>query len=128
MISIKKDYHKGLTHLDKSEKSHETNHTHIQIRGARQNNLKNINVNISYGKITVASDIQDLLIMLRKIADAGNTIIIVEHNINMIRNSNWIIDLDPEGGEHGEYLVAQGTPTDIIDNKDSYTGQEMIKK
>ena len=74
------------------------------------------------------SDIQNLLKMLRKIADTGDTIIIVEHNINMIRNSDWIIDLGPEGGEHGGNLVAQGTPTSIIKNKDSYTVQEMIKQ
>lgn len=74
------------------------------------------------------SDIQNLLVMLRKIANAGNTIIIVEHNLNMIKNADWIIDLGSEGGEQGGYLVGQGTPNDIMKNKDSFTGQEMIKK
>ncbi len=73
------------------------------------------------------SDIQNLLVMLRKITDLGNTVVVVEHNLNLIRNADWIIDLGPEGGDSGGYLVAQGVPNDIKKNKDSYTGYELSK-
>jgi excinuclease ABC subunit A len=71
------------------------------------------------------SDIQDLLLLLRSIADKGNTIIIVEHNMDVIKNADWIIDLGPEGGTEGGYLVAQGTPSDIQHISESYTAQYL---
>lgn len=73
------------------------------------------------------SDIKNLLVMLRKIADSDNTVVVVEHNLNLIKNADWIIDLGPEGGEYGGKLVAQGTPIDIMKNKESYTGYELLK-
>lgn len=73
------------------------------------------------------SDIKNLLVMLRKIADSNNTVVIVEHNLSLIKNADWIIDLGSEGGEYGGRLVAQGTPVDIMNNKESYTGYELLK-
>ena len=68
------------------------------------------------------SDTQNLLILLEKIKNAGGTIMIIEHNLDVIRNSDWIIDLGPEGGSKGGYVVAQGTPKDVAKVKESYTG------
>lgn len=68
------------------------------------------------------SDIQNLLILLEKIKNTGSTIVIIEHNLDVIRNSDWIIDLGPEGGSKGGYVVAQGTPEDVAKVKESYTG------
>jgi len=68
------------------------------------------------------NDVKTLLLLINKLVDAGNTVIIVEHNTNIIRASDWVIDLGPEGGETGGYLVAEGTPEQIAVNKNSYTG------
>ncbi len=68
------------------------------------------------------SDTQNLLMLLEKIKNAGGTIMIIEHNLDVIRNSDWIIDLGPEGGSKGGYVVAQGTPKDVAKVKESYTG------
>lgn len=73
------------------------------------------------------SDIRNLLVMLRKITDQGNTVIVVEHNLNMIKNADWIIDLGPDGGEQGGNLVVQGTPLTIMSHDKSYTGKEMSR-
>jgi excinuclease ABC subunit A len=55
----------------------------------------------------------------------GNSIIIIEHNLDVIRNADWIIDLGPEGGEEGGRIVAQGTPEQVARMKKSYTGQAL---
>jgi len=68
------------------------------------------------------ADIQKLLDVLHSLADAGNTIIVIEHNLDVIKTADWIIDLGPEGGDEGGYIVAEGTPEDIAGNKNSYTG------
>jgi excinuclease ABC subunit A len=68
-------------------------------------------------------DIQHLLEVLRRLADKGNTVIIIEHNLDIIRNSDWIIDLGPEGGGGGGLLVAEGTPEQIAAREDSHTGR-----
>ncbi len=68
------------------------------------------------------SDTQNLLILLQKIRDTGNTVVIIEHNLDIIRNAHWIIDLGPEGGSSGGYVVAQGTPKQIAKVEESYTG------
>ncbi|NTV09000.1 MAG: excinuclease ABC subunit UvrA, partial [Chlorobium limicola] len=67
-------------------------------------------------------DIQHLLEVLRKLVDKGNTVIIIEHNLDIIKNSDWVIDLGPEGGSGGGQLVAEGTPTEIAALAHSYTG------
>ncbi|OGZ97379.1 MAG: excinuclease ABC subunit A [Candidatus Sungbacteria bacterium RIFCSPLOWO2_02_FULL_51_17] len=68
-------------------------------------------------------DIRKLLVILRTLVQRGNTVLVIEHNLDVIRNSDWVIDLGPEGGAKGGTLVAEGTPDDIADSKRSYTGQ-----
>src|SRR6516162_6370828 len=70
-------------------------------------------------------DVKKLLDVLHRLTDLGNTVIIIEHNLDVIRNADWIIDLGPEGGEDGGRLVAQGTPEQVARNKKSYTGQAL---
>ena len=70
-------------------------------------------------------DIDNLMGILSDLVDKGNTVIIVEHNLDVIKLSDWIIDLGPEGGDKGGYIVAQGTVEDIIAEKRSYTGQYL---
>jgi len=72
-------------------------------------------------------DVRKLLDVLHRLTDLGNTIIIIEHNLDVIRNADWIIDLGPEGGEEGGRLVAQGTPEQVARNKKSYTGQALAE-
>ncbi len=72
-------------------------------------------------------DVKRLLQVLHKLVDKGNTVLIIEHNMEVIKCADWIIDLGPEGGDKGGYLVADGTPKDIIKEKDSYTGQYLKK-
>lgn len=71
------------------------------------------------------SDSKQLLILLNRLVDAGNTVIVVEHSIDVIRQSDWVIDLGPEGGERGGEMIAQGTPKDISLVSTSYTGHYL---
>ena len=57
--------------------------------------------------------------------DKGNTVIVIEHNLDVIKNSDWVIDLGPEGGEKGGRIVAEGTPENISNNKSSLTGKHL---
>ncbi len=68
------------------------------------------------------ADIQRLLDVLHRLVDAGNTVIIIEHNLDVIRTADWIIDLGPEGGDKGGHIVAEGTPEDVSKVEASYTG------
>jgi excinuclease ABC subunit A len=70
-------------------------------------------------------DVKKLLDVLHRLTDLGNSIIIIEHNLDVIRNADWIIDLGPEGGEDGGRIVAQGTPEQVARSKKSYTGQAL---
>jgi excinuclease ABC subunit A len=72
-------------------------------------------------------DVNKLLDVLHRLTDLGNTIIIIEHNMDVIRNADWIIDLGPEGGEDGGRIVAQGTPEQVAKIKKSYTGQALAQ-
>ncbi len=72
-------------------------------------------------------DVRKLLDVLHRLTDLGNTVIIIEHNLDVIRNADWIIDLGPEGGEEGGRIVAQGTPEQVARNKKSYTGQALAE-
>ncbi len=72
-------------------------------------------------------DVKKLLDVLHRLTDLGNTIIIIEHNLDVIRNADWIIDLGPEGGEDGGRIVAQGTPEQVAKVKKSYTGQALAQ-
>ena len=67
-------------------------------------------------------DIRKLLGVLGRLVDAGNTVIVIEHNLDVIKTADWIIDLGPEGGSGGGQLVAEGTPEDVAKNPDSHTG------
>ncbi|MDD4223474.1 MAG: excinuclease ABC subunit UvrA [Candidatus Cloacimonetes bacterium] len=68
-------------------------------------------------------DINRLLKVLAKLVRMGNTVVVIEHNLDVIKTADWVIDLGPEGGEAGGYVVATGTPEEIIENKKSFTGQ-----
>lgn len=72
-------------------------------------------------------DIKQLLNVLNQLVDKGNTVLIIEHNLDVISNADWVIDLGPEGGRKGGEIVAEGTPKDIIKAKKSYTGQYLKK-
>jgi excinuclease ABC subunit A len=74
-----------------------------------------------------ADDIQKLLAVLNKLVDQGNTVVVIEHNMDIIKTADYIIDLGPEGGEEGGYIVGCGTPEEVADIKNSYTG-EYLKK
>lgn len=73
------------------------------------------------------ADIERLLQILRRLVSLGNTVAIIEHNLDVIKNADWVIDLGPEGGNGGGQVVAQGTPQDIAKMKISYTGQYLAK-
>ena len=70
-------------------------------------------------------DIQHLLNVLQRLRDKGNTVIVIEHNLDVIKTADWIIDLGPEGGSNGGQVIGVGTPEMLADNKDSYTGQYL---
>ena len=72
-------------------------------------------------------DVRKLLDVLHRLTDLGNSIIIIEHNLDVIRNADWLIDLGPEGGEDGGRIVAQGTPEQVARVKKSYTGQALAE-
>jgi len=67
--------------------------------------------------------VRKLLEVLHRLADLGNTVIIIEHNLDVIRNADWILDLGPEGGEDGGRLVAEGRPARVAATPESFTGQ-----
>jgi len=71
------------------------------------------------------ADIQRLLDVLHRLVDAGNTVLVIEHNLDVIKTADWVIDLGPEGGEAGGYIVAQGTPEQVAEVKESYTGRYL---
>ena len=71
------------------------------------------------------SDIQKLLDCLYRLVDNGHTVIVIEHNLDVIKCADYIIDMGPEGGSGGGYVVAQGTPEEIVKCDDSYTGKYL---
>ncbi len=74
------------------------------------------------------ADIQRLLDVLNRLVEAGNTVLVIEHNLDVIRNADWIIDLGPEGGDDGGEIVAEGTPHELARVKRSYTGQVLRER
>ncbi|MEE8367572.1 MAG: hypothetical protein V3S30_04575, partial [Thermoanaerobaculia bacterium] len=72
-------------------------------------------------------DIGKLLDLLQKLVDRGNTVVVIEHNMEVIKVADWVLDLGPEGGDQGGYLVAAGTPEEVAQVKESYTGQYLKK-
>ena len=74
-----------------------------------------------------SEDIRKLLLVLQSLADKGNTVIVIEHNLDVIKSADWIIDMGPEGGAGGGTLVAQGTPEEVAKVKESFTGQYLAE-
>jgi excinuclease ABC subunit A len=72
-----------------------------------------------------AADVHRLIEVLQRLVDEGNTVVIIEHNLDIIKVSDWIIDLGPEGGDAGGEIIAQGTPETLCTMSQSYTGQFM---
>jgi len=69
------------------------------------------------------ADVDKLLHVLNRLVDGGNTVLIIEHNLDVIKQADWLIDLGPEGGEYGGTVIAEGTPEVVAGVKGSYTGQ-----
>jgi excinuclease ABC subunit A len=70
-------------------------------------------------------DVKKLLEVLHELVDNGNTVVVIEHNLEVIKTADWIVDLGPEGGDGGGEIVASGTPEDVAKNARSYTGQYL---
>ena len=68
-------------------------------------------------------DIEKLLQVLQRLVDAGNTVVVIEHNLDVIKQADWVLDLGPEGGDAGGEIVAAGTPEEIAEDPASHTGQ-----
>jgi len=76
-------------------------------------------------------DVRKLLLVLNRLVDTGNTVIVIEHNLDVIKSADWVIDLGPEGGSGGGLVVAEGRPEEIVKNSTSYTGKflaQVLKK
>jgi len=74
-----------------------------------------------------AADVDKLLKVLNRLVDKGNTVVIIEHHPDIIKVADWIIDLGPEGGDAGGKIVAEGTPEQVAEVEESYTGQ-LLKR
>jgi excinuclease ABC subunit A len=72
-------------------------------------------------------DVRRLLSVLARLAEAGHTLVVIEHNLDVIKCADWIVDLGPEGGENGGTLVASGTPEDVARNPASHTGRYLAR-
>ena len=73
------------------------------------------------------ADVHKLIDVLQKLVDAGNTVVVIEHNLDLIKTADHIIDLGPEGGDNGGTIVATGTPEEVANMEGSYTGQYLKK-
>ena len=74
-----------------------------------------------------SADVHKLIEVLRRLVDGGNTVIVIEHNLDVIKTADYVIDLGPDGGDKGGNIVVAGTPEEVAKNKNSYTG-EYLKK
>lgn len=72
-------------------------------------------------------DVRKLLVVLHSLVEVGNTVLVIEHNLDVVKTADWIVDLGPEGGQKGGQIIAEGTPKEIAENENSYTG-EWLKK
>jgi excinuclease ABC subunit A len=72
-------------------------------------------------------DVRRLLDVLNQLVDLGNTVLVIEHQMDVIKSADWLIDLGPEGGERGGYVVAAGTPEQVVRNRRSYTARALEK-
>jgi excinuclease ABC subunit A len=73
------------------------------------------------------ADLEKLLLVLHRLTELGNTVVVIEHNLDVVKNADWIIDLGPDGGDKGGDVIAVGPPHDIAKIKNSYTGQFLAK-
>jgi excinuclease ABC subunit A len=73
-------------------------------------------------------DVQLLLKVLKRLRDNGNTVIVIEHNMDVIKTGDWVIDLGPEGGSNGGEIIAMGSPEEIMNIKASHTGRHLKKE
>ena len=73
------------------------------------------------------ADVHKLVEILRRLSDGGNTVVVIEHNLDVIKCADYLIDIGPEGGDRGGTMIAQGTPEEVAENPDSYTGQYVKK-
>lgn len=71
------------------------------------------------------SDISQLLAVINRIVDNGNTVVVIEHNRDIVKNADWIIDMGPEGGQKGGQILFEGTPKDLLNAETSYTAQYL---
>jgi len=72
-------------------------------------------------------DVAKLLEVLQKLVSKGNTVVLIEHNLDVIKSSDYLIDFGPEGGTRGGRVVAKGTPEEVANNKNSHTGKYLAK-
>ncbi|MFA6341204.1 MAG: hypothetical protein WCX27_03165, partial [Candidatus Paceibacterota bacterium] len=70
-------------------------------------------------------DVKKLIEILQKLVDNGNTVVVIEHNMDLIKSSDYVIDIGPEGGDKGGEIIAKGTPEDVAHNERSYTGRYL---
>jgi excinuclease ABC subunit A len=75
-----------------------------------------------------SADERKLVEVLQRLTDRGNTVVVIEHELDLVKNADHVVDLGPEGGEHGGDLVAAGTPEDVARNDDSHTGRYLRDK
>jgi excinuclease ABC subunit A len=73
------------------------------------------------------ADVQRLVDVLQRLVDTGHSVVVIEHNLDLIAEADWVIDLGPDGGERGGMLVAEGTPEQIARNPRSHTGRFLRK-
>jgi excinuclease ABC subunit A len=71
-------------------------------------------------------DIRKLMIVLDRLVAGGNTLVVIEHNLDVIKTADWVVDIGPEGGDEGGRVIATGTPEDVARVSESYTGQFLI--
>jgi excinuclease ABC subunit A len=73
------------------------------------------------------ADVERLLDVLQRLVDSGNTVVVIEHNLDIIKSADWVIDLGPEGGDRGGMVIAEGTPEEVAQVTDSFTGEFLRK-
>ena len=73
------------------------------------------------------ADVHKLVEILRRLSDGGNTVVVIEHNLDVIKTADYLIDMGPEGGDRGGTVIARGTPEEVAENKESYTGYYVKK-
>ena len=71
------------------------------------------------------ADVQRLVDVLQRLVDIGHSVLVIEHNLDLIAEADWVVDLGPEGGDGGGELVAEGTPEQVAEDRNSYTGRYL---